>query len=316
MFVRAWLATRADRLLDTLPDTSSCREPFFNFTAGIATGGPARRFGLQTAQVLCPNSVSSWAFSEARIEADAPRQLEMLREDERRSNQQAKTSDPLWIRFTNGSGDRVSSLHVNATDEELMIRFQRGDRPAFGVIVRRHKTPLYNFALRQLGSGPVAEEVVQEAFVRVVQSATEFKHAARFSTWLYAITRNLCIDHLRKSALRRHASLDAPAAPTAPVRGSDGDGGSLGERTADTRANVERAAVSVEIGERVLEAIDGLPVEQREVFLMREVGSLPFRDIAQIVGVSENTVKSRMRYALERLQAALCEFEEYARALR
>jgi RNA polymerase sigma-70 factor (ECF subfamily) len=311
--VRAWLATRADGLSDTLPDTSSCREPFLKFMAGMAAGGPCQCFGPQAAQARRPNSVSSWALSEPRIEAGTPQPLEMLREDERRSNQQAKTSDPLWIRFTNGLGDRVSSLHVNATDEELMIRFQRGDRPAFGVIVRRHKTPLYNFALRQLGSGPVAEEVVQEAFVRVVQSATEFRHAARFSTWLYAIARNLCIDHLRKSALRRHASLDAPAAP---VRASDGDGGSLGERTADTRANVERAAVSVEIRERVLEAIDGLPVEQREVFLMREVGSLPFRDIAQIVGVSENTIKSRMRYALERLQAALSEFEEYARALR
>jgi RNA polymerase sigma-70 factor (ECF subfamily) len=204
----------------------------------------------------------------------------------------------------------VSSLRADATDEELMIRFQRGDRPAFALLVRKHRTPLYNFALRHLGSGPTAEEVVQEAFVRVVQSATEFKHAARFSTWLYTIARNLCIDSMRKNALRRHPSLDEPD------RAQDGGGLSLGERTADAGANVERAAVSVEIRERVLAAIDELPVEQREVFLMREVGGLPFKDIAEIVGVPENTVKSRMRYALERLQEALSEFEEYARALR
>lgn len=204
----------------------------------------------------------------------------------------------------------MSPSRADPTDEELMVRFQRGDRPALTLLVRRHKTPLYNFALRQLGSGPTAEEVVQDAFVRVVQSAAEFKHAARFSTWLYTIARNLCIDQMRKGSLRRHASLDQPDAA------ADGEGPSLGERTADVGANVERAAVGVEIRERVLTAIDALPAEQREVFLLREVGNVPFKDIAVIVGVPENTVKSRMRYALERLQAALSEFEEYARALR
>jgi RNA polymerase sigma-70 factor (ECF subfamily) len=156
----------------------------------------------------------------------------------------------------------------------------------------------------------VAEEVVQDAFVRVVQNAAEFKHEARFSTWLYTIARNLCIDQTRKHALRRHPSLDEPR------KTEDRDGPTLGEQTADGNASVERAVVSVEIRERVATAVDALPEEQREVFLMREVSNLPFKEIAEIVGVSENTVKSRMRYALERLQEALSEFEEYARALR
>src|ERR1700689_3400628 len=91
-----------------------------------------------------------------------------------------------------------------------MIRFQAGERVAFTFLVRRHQGPLYNFALRHLRSAPAAEEVVQDAFVRVVQNASEFKHEARFSTWLYTITRNLCIDQLRKRALRKHPSLDEP----------------------------------------------------------------------------------------------------------
>jgi RNA polymerase sigma-70 factor (ECF subfamily) len=204
----------------------------------------------------------------------------------------------------------VSAQRTEATDEVLMIRFQSGDRSAFAVLLRRHQAPLYNFALRHLRSGPTAEEVVQEAFVRVVQSAAEFKHEARFSTWLYTIARNLCIDHMRKGALRRHPSLDAPK------QGEQGEAPTLGEQTADPQPSVERAAASGEIRERVLAAVADLPDEQREVFLMREVSNLPFKEIAQIVGVPENTVKSRMRYALERLQVALCEFEEYARALR
>src|SRR5580704_8078148 len=91
-----------------------------------------------------------------------------------------------------------------------MIRFQRGDRAAFAALVRRHQTPLYNFSLRHLRAQSAAEDVVQDAFVRVVQNAAEFKHEARFTTWLYTIARNLCIDQLRKSALRRHSSLEEP----------------------------------------------------------------------------------------------------------
>ena len=174
-------------------------------------------------------------------------------------------------------------IDPSVSDEALMIRHQRGDRTAFATLVRRHQTAIFNFALRQLRIRSTAEDVVQETFVRVVQNAAEFKHEARFVTWLYTIARNLCIDHLRKGALRKHPSLDEARS------GAEGDGPTLGEQTAD---------------------------EQREVFLMREVANLPFKEIAEITNVPENTVKSRMRYALERLQAALSDYEEYARALK
>ncbi len=195
-------------------------------------------------------------------------------------------------------------------DEALMVRYQRGDRTAFALLVRRHQTALYNFAFRQLRVQSAAEDVVQEAFVRVVQNAADFKHEARFTTWVYTITRNLCIDQMRKRALRKHASLDETRG------GEDGEGPTLGEQTADARASVEREATGSEIKDRIVKAVDLLPDDQREVFLMREVAHLPFKEIAEITGVPENTVKSRMRYALERLQAALSEYEEYARALR
>jgi RNA polymerase sigma-70 factor (ECF subfamily) len=204
----------------------------------------------------------------------------------------------------------VTATRAEASDEALMTRFQGGERAAFTLLVRRHQSALYNFAFRQLGNGPAAEEVVQEAFVRVVQSAAEFKHSARFTSWMYTIARNLCVDALRRKALRKHPSLDQP-------RNTDEAAGpTLGDLTPDASASVERAAVAGEIRERVLSAIDELPDDQREVFLLREVSNLPFKEIAEIVGAPENTVKSRMRYALERLQAALVEFEEYARALR
>lgn len=198
------------------------------------------------------------------------------------------------------------------SDEVLMMRFQGGDRSAFASLLRRHKTPIYNFILRQLRSPDTAEDLTQDVFVKVVQNAADFKHEARFTTWAYAIARNLTIDHLRKMSLRRHPSLDQP------LSSDTGEGATLGERTPDRHheSEVDRSAIGSQLGEHITAAVEKLPQEQKEVFLLRELGHVPFKDIAEMTGVPENTVKSRMRYALERLQEALAEYEDYARALK
>lgn len=210
----------------------------------------------------------------------------------------------------------MASDHSDVTNEVLMLQFQGGDRDAFTILVRRHKTPIYNFVLRQVRSASAAEDLVQEVFVRVVKNASTFKHEARFTTWVYSIARNLCIDHLRKMSLRRHPSLDH--GPTSGGATGGRDGPSLSERIPDSHPSsaADRRATSTDIGERIIAAVEKLPSEQREVFLLRELGKVPFKEIARMTGVPENTVKSRMRYALERLQEALSEYEDYARALR
>ncbi|MBX3127334.1 MAG: RNA polymerase sigma factor [Polyangiaceae bacterium] len=198
-----------------------------------------------------------------------------------------------------------------ATDEMLMVRYQRGDAQAFGALVSRYKTPIYNFVMRHVRQPETAEDLTQEVFLRVVQNAAEFKHEARFSTWLYTIARNLSVDQLRKASHRRHPSLDQPV-------GNSPDARTLSDSVADGHptASAERTAASNQMASCIVNAVDALPDDQREVFLLREIANLPFKEIADIVGVGENTVKSRMRYALERLKAALAEFEDYARALR
>jgi RNA polymerase sigma-70 factor (ECF subfamily) len=216
----------------------------------------------------------------------------------------------VWLLLDPPSVIGMAAARADATDEMLMVRYQRGDQEAFAELVRRYQLPVFNFTTRQLRDASLAEDATQEVFLRVVQNASEFKHEARFSTWLYAIARNLAVDLLRKLVHRRHSSLEQP--------GVGAESRPLGEILSDPhpRAATERSAVSSEVAGSIIRAIDSLPAEQREVFLLREIARLPFREIAEITGVGENTVKSRMRYALDRLQTALCEFEEYARALR
>ncbi len=202
----------------------------------------------------------------------------------------------------------MSTSLPDPPDDALVIRFRNGDQPAFAILVRRHQVGLFNFAFRHLHDRTAAEDIVQEAFVRVAQNVDEFRTDALFTTWLYAIARNLCIDQFRANSVRHHSSFDA--VQPGRVR-------TLSERTADPRmrADVERSVDGERMKGRIVAAIDALPNEQREVYLMREIADIQFKEIAKITGVSENTVKSRMRYALDRLQRALEEFEEHARAL-
>ena len=196
------------------------------------------------------------------------------------------------------------------SDDELLERFATGDAAAFGVLLGRYQTPLFNFIARSVRDTDAAADLLQDVFTRVIQHSEGFNRTSKFSTWLYAIARNLCIDHARRMTHRRHASLD-----TAGPNGS-GDGALAPwvERVALEQPEVDSKAASGPLRNRIAQAIEALPEDQREVFLMRQLQHMPFADIAQVVGVSENTVKSRMRYALERLQEALAEFEEHARA--
>ncbi len=176
------------------------------------------------------------------------------------------------------------------------------------VLVTRYQRPLFTFLVRMCGEQARAEDLVQDAFLRMIEHADTFEGGAKLKTWLYRIARNLCIDDMRRRKHRRHASLDAEHA--------DGDERTLHDRLAAKLPGADRQTVASQLSARMLEAIDKLPDDQREVFLLRQVQALQFREIAEITAVSENTVKSRMRYALERLQGALAEYQDYAEELR
>jgi len=187
-----------------------------------------------------------------------------------------------------------------------MAAYQQGDAAAFEALMARHERPLWTFVRRFVGDPDTAADLLQEVFLRVVGAAAGWKHDAKVSTWLYTIARNLCTDHARRAVHRRASSLDAPVRPMA----GDSSGPILVDRVAARDAGAEGEAMDRQLRMHIDQAVDLLPPDQREVFLMREVMDLSFAEIAQAVGASEPTVKSRMRYALEKLRQALAAFHE------
>lgn len=182
------------------------------------------------------------------------------------------------------------------TDEELLAAYQQGDAGAFELLLRRHRAPLFTFLLRMLGDRERAEDLAQETFLRIVKGAQAWEHRARFQTWLFTIARNLCVDASRRDRFRRAESLDQT--------GPD-DGPSMVDSVPGREIDPARGAESARLRPLLQKALLSLPHEQREVFVLREQAGMPFKEIAELVGTNENTVKSRMRYALEGLRKAL-----------
>ncbi len=182
-------------------------------------------------------------------------------------------------------------------DEALMARYQQGDQTAFRELFERHKKGVYNYIFRFTGSTEESQEAFQEVFVKLHRAALSYEPTAKFTTWLFTIVRNLCIDHYRRKKLRRHVSLDE-------TRG-EGDDFSLYDVTASDDPAPEDQSSDREIARVLQSALLEINEDQREVFLMREKQGLKFEEIAEVLQVSINTVKSRMRYAMEALRKYL-----------
>lgn len=190
-------------------------------------------------------------------------------------------------------------MAADETDEQLMRRFQRGDARAFETLMLRHRTPVHSFLLRLTGERTRAEDLTQETFLRLVRGAAGWEPRAAVRTWLFTIARNLAADEARRQVFRATESLDSLAPGGDRPRHAE---------PAEPGPGPDEAAEAARLRPVLEGALAALPQEQREVFLLREHAGLSFGEIAGATGVNENTVKSRMRYALlalrERLAAA------------
>jgi RNA polymerase sigma-70 factor (ECF subfamily) len=193
-----------------------------------------------------------------------------------------------------------TSEREEVSDQALMLRYQRGDRSAFVTLLRRYQTAVYNFVLRQLGSALSADEIAREVFLGVVREAPRFDYETPFSTRLFAIAHQLVRDERRRMPSRQLLQ-HGPSAPESSRTGASSSMGLRGEPALE---------------DSIVNAVEALPDDQKDVFLLREVADLPFSEIATVTRQSETAVKIQMQHALQRLRLALQDFEEYRRALR
>jgi RNA polymerase sigma-70 factor (ECF subfamily) len=194
--------------------------------------------------------------------------------------------------------ERVPRLHT-LSDEELMSRYAGGDEAAFEIILSRYTRPLFGFLCKYPGRVDRAEDVFQDVFYEVIRGRRSYRPRYRFAAWLFRIGRNRAVDRLRRNGVRKTESLDHPANP----REHEGETQVAKIVTGDP--DPESEAQSLELGKALEAALASLPADQREVFWLKERSGLSLGEIAEITGVSQNTVKSRLRYALEKLRATL-----------
>jgi len=193
----------------------------------------------------------------------------------------------------------LASLFATS-DEQLMWRVKlESDPHAFATLMSRWEKPIQRLCLRMTGDSHRAEDLAQTAFTRVFAHRADWQPTAKFSTFLWRVALNLCHDELRRTNRRAECSLDelSERGPSLQLLPSD-------ESAPDAQADVH------ERGEHVRDALLKLPAQYREVVVLRHYEQLKFHEIAEVLGIPQGTVKSRMAEALTQLSRLLNHLNE------
>ena len=197
-----------------------------------------------------------------------------------------------------GDGPRDGAGYDSVPDEELMLRSGRGDTDAFEALVARHERGLVGYFHRLNWDRQRAEDQAQEVFIRLFMHARDYAPTARFTTYMYRIAHNYWVDDIRRAKKERgQVSLDA----------HDEEGTSLRELVVSGADDPRDRARKEEVLDAVIAAVDTLPDEQKAVFVLAEVKEMRYADIAEVLGIPEGTVKSRMHGAVRRLRKRLAD---------
>jgi len=174
-------------------------------------------------------------------------------------------------------------------DSALMLRYKDGDVAAFEILYRRHNDALYRYLLRLCRHRDNADDIFQEVWGKIIKAADRYRPTAKFTTFLYRVAHNCFIDHIRRNKRHTHSgSLEPDCQP---------DPGDLPDMMAERSLARERLEI----------ALQDLPDEQRDVFLLHEEAGLNLDQISTVTGSNRETTKSRLRYAVKKLRTAIDE---------
>jgi RNA polymerase sigma-70 factor, ECF subfamily len=187
-------------------------------------------------------------------------------------------------------------LDETASNENLMARCGRGDKHAFEILVRRHQRSVLNFIYRFIGDRIEAEDLAQEVFLKVWQSAATYKPTAKFTTWIYRIATNLCINKQKSDRIRRLFMVP-------PSRKEEEDLGNEFSADHATKCPSPEDLLLVEERKRqILNTIQQLPTNQRIALILKKYEGLSYKEIAGIIGCSVSAVDSLMVRAKRNLR--------------
>lgn len=189
-------------------------------------------------------------------------------------------------------------MHEAMSDEALMMVYRDGDATAFEALYRRYRGRLFRYLQHQCGDARLAEDLYQEIWIKVVGARATYEVAAKFSTWLFRIAHNRLIDHFRSQGRVLVAD---------PVGGDEGDPlpDAVLAAPAPAIEQPERHLDRQQLAARLLAEIANLPPPQREAFVLSEEADMTLEEIAAATGVTRETAKSRLRYALAKLRSRL-----------
>lgn len=191
---------------------------------------------------------------------------------------------------------------ASASDENLMLAYSGGDAGAFDELYRRHKGGVYRYLLRQCRDAGVADELFQDVWMNLIRAREGYTVQAKFTTYIYTLAHNRLIDHYRKSGQAALVSLDAND------KGDDDDPPAV-DPVASPRDEPERHLDVKQQAARLLALLDALPLPQREAFVMQYEGGMSVEEIADATGVTRETAKSRLRYALAKIRQGLAAWQ-------
>jgi RNA polymerase sigma-70 factor (ECF subfamily) len=189
----------------------------------------------------------------------------------------------------------------NLSSEELMARIGEGDEDAFETLVNRHQTSVLNLGYRFIGDRTQAKDLAQEVFIRVWQAAKTYKPEAKFTTWIYRITANLCFNELKSARRKKGFSFNWS---------EEGGEHNIEETLSDNAPPAVDILLEKERSRQISDALQSLPENQRMALVLKRYDDLSYQEIAQIIGCSVSAVESLLVRAKRNLQKKLKNYEK------
>ncbi len=195
-----------------------------------------------------------------------------------------------------------------ADEQKLIRKAQKGDVDSFEKIIMEYRSIVYNVSYRYAGSADDAADMAQEVFLKMFKSINTFRFKSKFSTWVYRVATNTCLDLLKKNSR-------GAATYSIDEKFDDGEGGMLGDGVADTEFSPEKRYEQRETHNVINRAISRLPSDYQTALILRDIQGLSYDEISAIVECSVGTVKSRISRARKNLREILLKdrelFENY-----